>query len=66
MLDLDEIVSFTAVCNLRFRAVMERLNMLKAPETFMHPIVPSRHPLAEHCLYRLSRETWAENVNIVS
>ena len=66
MLDLDEIVSFTAVCNLRSRAVMERLNMHKAPETFLHPSLPQQHPLAEHCLYRLSRETWAENVNSIA
>ena len=62
-LDLDEIVSFTAVCNLRSRAVMKRLKMNMAPETFLHPSLPPQHPLAEHCLYRLSREAWAENVN---
>jgi RimJ/RimL family protein N-acetyltransferase len=65
-LDLDEIVSFTAVCNLRSRAVMERLNMKKDPATFLHPSIPPQHPLAEHCLYRLSRETWAEHVNSIA
>jgi RimJ/RimL family protein N-acetyltransferase len=62
LLALDEIVSFTAVGNLRSQAVMERLNMKKSPETFLHPSLPPQHPLAEHCLYRLSRETWAEKL----
>lgn len=64
-LDLAEIVSFTAVCNLRSRAVMERLKMSKDPATFLHPSLPPRHPLAEHCLYRLSRENWMEQVNSI-
>ncbi len=62
-LDLDEIVSFTAVCNRRSRAVMERLHMKIAPDTFLHPSLPPQHPLAEHCLYRLPREVWMENIN---
>jgi RimJ/RimL family protein N-acetyltransferase len=62
LLDFDEIVSFTAVGNLRSQAVMERLNMKRSPETFLHPNLPPQHPLAEHCLYRLSRESWAEKL----
>ena len=64
-LDLDQIVSITAVCNLPSRAVMERLKMRKDTDTFLHPNLPPQHPLAEHCLYRLSREDWAENVNSI-
>ena len=58
-LDLNEIVSFTAVGNARSRAVMERLNMREAG-TFEHPQVPEGNPLRLHCLYRLSRAhgTW--------
>jgi RimJ/RimL family protein N-acetyltransferase len=63
ILNLDEIVSFTAVGNLRSQAVMKRLNMKKSPETFLHPNLPPQPPLAEHCLYRLSRETWAEKLH---
>lgn len=63
LLDLDEIVSFTALSNLRSQAVMERLNMKRSPETFVHPSLPPQHPLAEHYLYRLSRETWAEKLS---
>ncbi len=56
LLGLPEIVSFTAVCNLRSRAVMEKLHMRKATDTFEHPNVPVGSRLREHCLYRLSRE----------
>jgi RimJ/RimL family protein N-acetyltransferase len=55
VLDFDEIVSFTAIYNQRSRAVMERLKMREMPETFLHPNLPSGHPLAEHCLYKLLR-----------
>jgi RimJ/RimL family protein N-acetyltransferase len=64
LIDLDEIVSFTAVGNLRSRAVMERLNMKKAADTFLHPSLPPQHRLAEHYLYRLSRKAWADSRNV--
>ena len=57
-LGLAEIVSFTAVCNRRSRAVMEKLQMQEMADTFEHPAVPAGSPLREHCLYRLSRERW--------
>jgi RimJ/RimL family protein N-acetyltransferase len=53
VLNLDEIVSFTAIQNMRSRRVMERLNMHQIPETFLHPALPVGHPLSEHCLYKL-------------
>lgn len=53
-LDLDEIVSFTAVGNARSRAVMERLGM-HASGTFVHPQLPEGSALRAHCLYRLPR-----------
>jgi RimJ/RimL family protein N-acetyltransferase len=54
-LALDEIVSFTAVVNLRSRAVMERLGMTHDPaEDFDHPALPG-HTLERHVLYRLAR-----------
>jgi RimJ/RimL family protein N-acetyltransferase len=64
ILELAEIVSFTAVGNCRSRAVMERLHMKKAPDTFLHPSLPPQHPLAEHCLYRLSREVWMKEIKL--
>ena len=57
-LNLPEIVSFTATINRRSRAVMERLSMNLAAETFEHPSVPVGHILREHVLYRLSKEEW--------
>jgi len=54
LLNLPEIVSFTAVHNLRSRAVMERLGMRESNDTFDHPNVPEGSRLRQHCLYRLS------------
>lgn len=59
-LGLAEIVSFTAVGNLRSRAVMERIGMRRTDENFDHPAVPSGSPLRAHCLYRLDRDRWQE------
>ncbi|MDC6168027.1 GNAT family N-acetyltransferase [Paucibacter sp. XJ19-41] len=56
-LGLAEIVSFTALTNLRSRAVMERLGMRSdSAEDFDHPALPEGHALRRHCLYRLTRE----------
>jgi RimJ/RimL family protein N-acetyltransferase len=52
---LAEIVSFTALANLRSRAVMERIGMRDAHEDFEHPGVPEGHALRMHCLYRIDR-----------
>lgn len=58
-LGLSEIVSFTALTNLRSRAVMERLGMGRdSAEDFDHPALPEGHALRRHCLYRLAREDW--------
>ncbi len=57
-LELLEVVSFTAIANHRSQAVMERLGMDRATETFENPGLPVGHQLREHCLYRLSRENW--------
>jgi ribosomal-protein-alanine N-acetyltransferase len=53
-LGLDEIVSFTAVGNVRSRRVMERLGMVRDPaDDFDHPSMPPGHRLVPHVLYRL-------------
>ena len=57
-LDLEEIVAFTSLGNLRSQAVMARLGMRRSPENFQHPALPEGHPLREHCLYRLARGDW--------
>ena len=55
VLQLEEVVSFTAVQNKPSQAVMQRLGMLPDAQTFIHPAVPDGHALAEHCLYRIRR-----------
>jgi RimJ/RimL family protein N-acetyltransferase len=60
-LNLQEIVSFTAVLNQRSQAVMMRIGMLQT-ETFGHPRVPHSNPLRPHCLYRITREMHAKGV----
>jgi RimJ/RimL family protein N-acetyltransferase len=50
---LAEVVSFTSAGNARSRAVMKRLGMTRDPaEDFDHPLLPKRHPLRRHVLYR--------------
>nr|WP_242482330.1 GNAT family N-acetyltransferase [Thiocystis violacea] len=58
-LGLEEILAFTAVRNLRSRAVMKRLGMREDDRTFQHPELSLESPLREHCLFRLSRRRWA-------
>jgi ribosomal-protein-alanine N-acetyltransferase len=56
-LELDEVVSMTAVRNTRSRAVMERIGMQRdVGGDFLHPALPTGHPLEPHVLYRLRRE----------
>jgi len=54
---LIEVVSFTAVPNVRSQAVMRRLGMTHDPaEDFDHPALPEGHPLRRHVLYRIRRQ----------
>ncbi|NJM97437.1 MAG: GNAT family N-acetyltransferase [Phormidesmis sp. RL_2_1] len=62
-LELEKIVSFTALSNRRSQAVMKRLGMTLMPETFMHPSVPVESGLKEHCLYELTREQYSQKQN---
>ena len=58
-LALRELVSYTAVGNLRSRALMQRLGMRRDPaEDFLHPALPAGHRLAPHVLYRLDAQRW--------
>lgn len=60
VLQLPEIVSFTAKLNTPSQAVMQRLGMKDAKEDFDHPALPEGSPLRPHVLYRLSRQQWAD------
>jgi ribosomal-protein-alanine N-acetyltransferase len=56
---LPEVVSVTAVPNVRSQAVMRRLGMTHDPvDDFDHPRVPAGSPLLRHVLYRLTAERW--------
>jgi RimJ/RimL family protein N-acetyltransferase len=62
-LNLESIVSFTAVQNTRSRRVMEKLGMTFDPaESFDHPNLPEDHLLRRHVLYRLSAGAFAKPV----
>ena len=54
-LSLSEIVSFTAVGNLRSRAVMERVGMRNTNQDFEYPGIVEGHPLRLHYLYCITR-----------
>jgi RimJ/RimL family protein N-acetyltransferase len=56
IIDLDEIVSFTAATNATSQRVMSKLGMHRDPaEDFDHPGVPLGHRVRPHVLYRLAR-----------
>ena len=56
-LNVDEVISMTAVGNLKSRRVMEKIGMSHTPDDdFDHPLVPAQHRLCRHVLYRLKLE----------
>ncbi len=58
-LQIDEIVSFTAVQNARSQKVMVKIGMTHYPEEdFDHPKLAEGHWLQRHVLYRLKRKEW--------
>ena len=56
-LDLDEVVSFTTVSNIRSQAVMKKLGM-SYDSNFLHPDLDIDDPLRDHVLYKISRRQW--------
>ena len=58
-LNLNEIVSFTTLENMRSRHVMKKIGMHHDPkDDFDHPKLPEGHPLRRHMLYRLNKTDW--------
>lgn len=56
---LPEIAAYTAVDNMRSRAVMERFGM-RYGFAFDHPLLPPDCPVLKHCVYFLSRSAWRQ------
>jgi GrpB-like predicted nucleotidyltransferase (UPF0157 family)/RimJ/RimL family protein N-acetyltransferase len=60
ILEVGEIVSFTAPGNVRSRQVMERIGMIHdSADDFDHPALPEKHRLRRHVLYRIARPALA-------
>lgn len=58
-LQMDEIVSFTAIQNTRSQKVMDKIGLTHYPEEdFDHPKLAEGHWLRRHVLYRLNRREW--------
>jgi len=56
VLEIEEVVSFTAVVNKRSSALMERLGMQNTYENFEHSALPKGHRLREHVLYKITKD----------
>jgi RimJ/RimL family protein N-acetyltransferase len=58
-LELDEVVSFTALHNMRSRRVMEKIGLQhNQKDDFDHPKLEKTHPLCRHVLYRISKNEY--------
>ena len=61
-LNLNEIVSFTAVLNQKSIRVMEKIGMKhSAFDNFLHPALAESHPLKPHVLYKINKTSWSAN-----
>lgn len=64
VLDLNEIVSFTAVNNKASRRVMEKIGLHHTTsDDFDHPKLDPQHPLCRHVLYRLCKNEYLNGTN---
>lgn len=64
-LSLNEIVSFTAIQNMRSRRIMEKIGLHHDPkDDFDHPKLSEDHWLKKHVLYRLKANEWKKWVSI--
>ncbi|MCF2856391.1 GNAT family N-acetyltransferase [Pseudoalteromonas sp. SMS1] len=55
-LNLQEVYAFTALSNLPSQKLMNRLGMKNVGQDFLHPNLPSGHPLQAHCLYKITAQ----------
>ncbi|MEM7361359.1 MAG: GNAT family N-acetyltransferase [Pseudomonadota bacterium] len=54
----DEVVSMTTTTNHNSEKVMQRISMRNTNENFLYPTMDPAHRLAEHVLYKITREQW--------
>jgi RimJ/RimL family protein N-acetyltransferase len=59
-LELNEVVSFATVNNLKSQSVMRKIGMENSNQNFMHPDIDPGSPLYEHVLFKISRSRWVE------
>jgi 3-dehydroquinate dehydratase/shikimate dehydrogenase len=65
-LSLSEVVSFTAVQNMRSRRIMGKIGMHHdSKDDFDHPKLSKDHWLKRHVLYRLREIEWQQKANIL-
>lgn len=63
-LNLEEIVSFISVQNMRSRHIMEKIGMHhEANDDFDNPKLPEGHALKRHVLYRISQQEWRRSTH---
>lgn len=60
-LSTNSVCAFTPTDNQPSRRVMEKLGMVDLDSPFMHPMLASDSPLAEHVLYAISRDEHAKS-----
>lgn len=64
-LQMDEIVSFTAIQNKRSQKVMEKIGLTHYPEEdFDHPKLTEGHWLRRHVLYRIKQNEWMQRIRL--
>jgi RimJ/RimL family protein N-acetyltransferase len=61
VLNLDEIISFTTIGNVKSRRVMEKVGLhYDETDDFDHPLVDEKSVLRRHVLYRLTRNDFSK------
>lgn len=63
VLQLEEVMAFTAVVNEPSQRLMQRLGMSNTQQDFYHPMLDANHPLATHVLYKMSQKDWQQLLN---
>ena len=61
-LALDDVVAFTAVINEHSQLIMGRIGMTDTQQDFEHPMLDSKHCLAKHVLYKITKQQWQQKI----